>query len=180
MQLAWHPYWMEAQEGSYSTWKNECKTHTLSCVVCNYKIKDASAAVFFTAWLFGLGISGASDRHSGLRRWFPCHGRLLRCDESPIWVWGPGLCHIHRRPLWIHMVSFHFSFSPLFLHLLLHWPVYFKRHFLSFLFVSLVLSFFPTEPQCCRLPSLANISAFLCWYEASSEHLWFISVAIFI
>lgn len=56
-----------------------------------------------------LCVVGASDSHSRLRRWFPSHGWLLRCDEGPVWIWGSGLCHICRRPLRIHMVRFYFS-----------------------------------------------------------------------
>lgn len=54
-------------------------------------------------------VSGAGDRHSGLRRGFPCHGWLCGCNESFVWVRCAGLCHICCRSLWINMVSFTFT-----------------------------------------------------------------------
>ncbi len=107
-------------------------------------------------------VTGASDCHSGLRRRFPCHGRLLGCDESPVWVWGPGLCHIYRRPLRIHVVSFYFSalFTPS-----LSLTPFISFHLCYHCFVCFVHAFSLTL-RCWLLPSLANFPAFLCWYEA--------------
>lgn len=54
-------------------------------------------------------VTGANYSHSRFRRWFPRYGRLLRCDEGPVWVRGPGLCHVCRWSLRIHLVSFIFD-----------------------------------------------------------------------
>lgn len=98
-------------------------------------------------------VSGASDRHRRLWRRFPSHGGLCGRDESLVRIWGPGLRHVHRRPVGVDMVRLvGFSPSSLLAFAVIH------------LFVEAVLHgslSAASPPQPGKLLCLL-----LCWYEA--------------
>lgn len=112
-------------------------------------------------------VSGASDRHRGLWRGFPSHGGLCGRDESLVWIRGPGLCHVYRRPVGVDVVSL-VGFSP---SLLLVTVSYSSFHWIRFVRVSVGVVSSPLPGSFCAFCS-AGMKL-----SSRNKKLWLISVS---